>query len=849
MAKQWTIESQGPDGAWTKHATKRAWRYKSEDHAQRDINHRATKRFLAGRPARPALADDEGPKMAEKFIDQKKLRGMHGKTLLQATKHFGHSGTNNREAWAHAYKASETHNNRYNNLAENKEGHADHTAQAAKLRAAGDEKGAKIHEELASHYHRAQGIEVPKKARAPRVTKDPLVQASKSRAAKAPEAGHAASHEPGESDVEHLEHAQEHARAAKEASAHAGTKQDGPSHKAAGEAHAKAAKTFRKAGDTNQAAAHEKLSELHHGEASKHGESAPKAKPSHAETMEGLHAKRAGIAAKTASAKEKTAASKARTAGMHAELGKVNAAKSAADEHNEGLKKKIGGLEHEVKKTEGAASKQEAANRKALRSSGEDDAHVPDHKLIGGAKEGEAKPKKPRAPRKSKDPLVQAAKGAKAAAPTAEGGDDKSKILAHMAKAPDDAHKFGDIKAATGMDHERFSKALQGLEASGHLVSYNSRDWNDAKGAAEAKKQGDEHGIHRGGVQEEHPRIQARLDQYHPEVKKLLAGGAAAKGERGSAAGAATKAALGTRVAGAKGRLEASRARVASGGAPIGERLQKHMAENPERYNAVKERVRAGMFKNDLRATTAVHDKRNAENTDAREKALKNPALQAHLAEESARRGERGIDHAEHFRNAGISGPDKKAPTAAATHAAETQARQAGLATSHGEAFGKLQGAYSTLAQHHEISARTATDPATKASHANLAAHYGNTRDFTARANAGERLKDSNAAEREHAGHAEAHRFAAKGAGHPSVAALHNNLAAHHDELHAHHVANRHGISLQDARKAVKDAGESLRKGGIRSRGEAHNFRSGKRGGWYFVNQHGVKVYAGKGHR
>lgn len=703
-----------------------------------------------------------------KFIDQSQLRSMHGRTLLQAQKHFGHGGTNNREAWAHAYKASEKHNNRYNNLAENKEGHAEHAAQAAKLRAAGDEKGAKIHEELASHYHRAQGIEVPKKAHAPRASKDPLVQAAK----------------------------------------------------------------------------------------------AAKAKPTHAETMEDLHAKRADIASKTASAKEKTEASKARTAGMHEELGKVHAAKSAADEHNEGLKKKIGGLEHEVKKAEGAASKQEAANRKALRSSGEDDKHVPDHKLIGGAKEGDlsaaahaaskiaeaegtrenheaarkahyraaqesmkadptgaakhsrlstqhalkvndlirearrgsrykrpasavptqagsvaagthvrtnmageasklaqnkalmggdpepAKPKKPRAPRKSKDPLVQAAK---AVAPAAEGGGDKSKPILTDAKGKpfekptrkegESAVDFGrrvhahnDAVTATankGFD-EGLKKGLRGGPDAGSARETSDRRIRSLIGNGEDKRN-----------------TPAFRDAVHE--RQLL--DSRDKGAK------AQSAALSGRVAGAKERLTASRERVAGMGKPAAP------------------------------------------------------------------------------------------PTAAATHAAETQAKQTALTAAHGEELGKLHGAYSALAQHHEISARTASDGATKASHTNLAAHYGNARDTLKHADAAGRFKDSATAERDHAGHADAHRFAAKGASHPSIAGLHSKLAAHHDELHAHHLANKHGIGVEDARKAIGEAGESMRRGGIRSRGEAHNYQTGKKGGWYYTSKRGVKVYVGKGHR
>lgn len=750
-----------------------------------------------------------------KFIDQSQLRSMHGRTLLQAQKHFGHGGTNNREAWAHAYKASEKHNNRYNNLAENKEGHAEHAAQAAKLRAAGDEKGAKIHEELASHYHRAQGIEVPKKAHAPRASKDPLVQAAK----------------------------------------------------------------------------------------------AAKAKPTHAETMEDLHAKRADIASKTASAKEKTEASKARTAGMHEELGKVHAAKSAADEHNEGLKKKIGGLEHEVKKAEGAASKQEAANRKALRSSGEDDKHVPDHKLIGGAKEGDlsaaahaaskiaeaegtrenheaarkahyraaqesmkadptgaakhsrlstqhalkvndlirearrgsrykrpasavptqagsvaagthvrtnmageasklaqnkalmggdpepAKPKKPRAPRKPKDPLVQAAKGSKTAAPAAPaGGDDKSKILAHMAKDPNNRHMFKDVKAATGMDQGRFSAAMGGLQKSGHLVMMRS----DAAQEAAAHK---EHAIYPNNNKNLDPRVLARLDQKHPEVQKLLAG------------------AVGTKAA----PTAESSARETSD-----RRIRSLMGNGEDKRNTPAFR-------------DAVHERQLLDSRDKGAKA-QSAALSGRVA------GAKERLTASRERVAGMGKPAAP-PTAAATHAAETQAKQTALTAAHGEELGKLHGAYSALAQHHEISARTASDGATKASHTNLAAHYGNARDTLKHADAAGRFKDSATAERDHAGHADAHRFAAKGASHPSIAGLHSKLAAHHDELHAHHLANKHGIGVEDARKAIGEAGESMRRGGIRSRGEAHNYQTGKKGGWYYTSKRGVKVYVGKGHR
>ncbi len=59
MGKQWTIETRNEDGTWTKWATAadRAWRYKSEANAARDIASKNSKRYLGGREARPALID------------------------------------------------------------------------------------------------------------------------------------------------------------------------------------------------------------------------------------------------------------------------------------------------------------------------------------------------------------------------------------------------------------------------------------------------------------------------------------------------------------------------------------------------------------------------------------------------------------------------------------------------------------------------------------------------------------------------------------------------------------------------------------------------------------------------
>lgn len=621
-----------------------------------------------------------------KFIDQSQLRGMHGRTLLQAQKHFGHAGTNNREAYGHAYKASEKHNNHYNNLSENKEGHAEHTSQAAKLRAAGDEKGAKIHEELASHYHRAQGIEVPKKARAPRVTKDPLVQASKGRASaskheeapEAPKPGHKAA-KPEHTKTKDDGSLSAAAHAASKVAEAEGTREN---HDAARKAHYRAAQESMKA-DPTGSAEHSRLSNQH------------------AHKVDDLirEAKRGSRYKRPASAVPTQAGSVA--AGTHV---RTNMA--------------------------GEASK--LAQNKAL---------------MGGDPEP-AKPKKPRAPRKSKDPLVQAAK---AVAPAAEGGGDKSKPILTDAKGKpfekptrkegESAVDFGrrvhahnDAVTATankGFD-EGLKKGLRGGPDAGSARETSDRRIRSLIGNDEDKRN-----------------TPAFRDAVHE--RQLL--DSRDKGAK------AQSAALSGRVAGAKERLTASRERVAGMGKPAAP------------------------------------------------------------------------------------------PTAAATHAAETQAKQTALTAAHGEELGKLHGAYSALAQHHEISARTASDGATKASHTNLAAHYGNARDTLKHADAAGRFKDSATAERDHAGHADAHRFAAKGASHPSIAGLHSKLAAHHDELHAHHLANKHGIGVEDARKAIGEAGESMRRGGIRSRGEAHNYQTGKKGGWYYTSKRGVKVYVGKGHR
>jgi SPP1 gp7 family putative phage head morphogenesis protein len=51
----WTIEAQNPDGSWTKLVSGRAWRYKTEAGALKDLQSKHMRKFLAGARARPVL--------------------------------------------------------------------------------------------------------------------------------------------------------------------------------------------------------------------------------------------------------------------------------------------------------------------------------------------------------------------------------------------------------------------------------------------------------------------------------------------------------------------------------------------------------------------------------------------------------------------------------------------------------------------------------------------------------------------------------------------------------------------------------------------------------------------------
>ncbi len=59
----------------------------------------------------------------------------------------------------------------------------------------------------------------------------------------------------------------------------------------------------------------------------------------------------------------------------------------------------------------------------------------------------------------------------------------------------------------------------------------------------------------------------------------------------------------------------------------------------------------------DLRACLALRDARAAENAAARARVLANVELCAQLASDAQRRGQREIDWADYFRNAGINYP------------------------------------------------------------------------------------------------------------------------------------------------------------------------------------------------
>lgn len=56
-SKPWTIEYQNEDGTWTKLARARAWRYKTEANALKDLGSKWMRRFLQGATARPVLID------------------------------------------------------------------------------------------------------------------------------------------------------------------------------------------------------------------------------------------------------------------------------------------------------------------------------------------------------------------------------------------------------------------------------------------------------------------------------------------------------------------------------------------------------------------------------------------------------------------------------------------------------------------------------------------------------------------------------------------------------------------------------------------------------------------------
>ncbi len=62
-------------------------------------------------------------------------------------------------------------------------------------------------------------------------------------------------------------------------------------------------------------------------------------------------------------------------------------------------------------------------------------------------------------------------------------------------------------------------------------------------------------------------------------------------------------------------------------------------------------------FRADLRACLALRDARAAENAAARARVLANVELCAQLASAAQRRGQREIDWADYFRNAGINYP------------------------------------------------------------------------------------------------------------------------------------------------------------------------------------------------